>query len=319
MRKKVSLIKTIRLWGILLTLLLTAIICTVDIIYSYRQLNYQTRKTRNEYIKAQKRLIRREVERVIAMIHYERRQCTSLAKAAVKERVNEACSIAAQIYRENRGKMDDAQIKQQIIGVLKSIHFPPNGYYFVFTMDGKGLLLPNLPHDFKPPAINLQDMQGKYIVKDMIKLVKRAGEGFYCYTWMKPGQHKGTVKYSFVKEFKPLHWIIGAGLYVDDVETQVKKRIMRSINEMRFGANGYLFAGDWQGKVLANGARPELTGQNMWQLVNSENRKITQELIAASKHPNGDYVYYWWRKPGGNTAHPKIAFTKGVPEWRLLA
>ncbi|MCF6177502.1 MAG: cache domain-containing protein [Victivallaceae bacterium] len=318
MKKKVSLIKLIRFWSIILLLAIATVISTIDITANYHSLSINTKKIRADYLKAQQENIRHEVGRVIDMIRYERKQCTILAQEQVKQRVYEACAIAENIYEVNKNSKSADEIKRMIVDAISPIRFPASGYYFIASLTGDNILLNNMPDMTGKKLLETQDLDGRYVVKDIIAIAKRSGEGFYKYTWMKPNQKISLAKSSFVKLFKPYNWIIGAGLYIDDVETMVKEKVMKRINDIRFGTNGYIFVGDWQGIVLAHGAQPKLIGSNMWNSKDSKGNKVNQIFIAASKQPNGGYINYWWREPGKSKARPKIAFTKGVPAWKLF-
>ncbi|MGD9807853.1 MAG: cache domain-containing protein [Deferribacterales bacterium] len=47
------------------------------------------------------------------------------------------------------------------------------------------------------------------------------GEGFVSYLWPKPGKSDPQPKMSYVKLFKPLGWIIGTGVYTDDIDDAI--------------------------------------------------------------------------------------------------
>jgi PAS domain S-box-containing protein len=318
MKKKVSLIKLIRFWSIILLLAIATIISTIDIAVNYHSLSINTQKIRADYLREQKENIRHEVERVIDMIHYERKQCVRLAQEQVKQRVYEACAIATNIYEVNKNSKSANEIKRMIVDALLPIRFPANGYYFIASLEGDNILLNNMPDMTGKKILDTQDFDGRYVVQDIIAIAKRSGEGFYKYTWMKPNKKTGLPKSSFVKLFKPYGWVIGAGLYIDDVETMVKEKVMKRINDIRFGTNGYIFVGDWQGILLAHGVQPKLIGSNMWNRTDSKGNKIHQSFIAASKQPSGGYTHYWWRKTDNGKERSKIAFTKKVPEWKLF-
>jgi methyl-accepting chemotaxis protein len=55
----------------------------------------------------------------------------------------------------------------------------------------------------------------------MAELCKKNDEGYVDYKWPKPGVDKPVQKISFVKLFKPWNWMIGSGIYVEDVEKQI--------------------------------------------------------------------------------------------------
>jgi signal transduction histidine kinase len=50
------------------------------------------------------------------------------------------------------------------------------------------------------------------------------GEGYLDYSFYKPGQNEMLPKKSFIKLFKPLGWVIGTGVYIDNVDKEVQKK-----------------------------------------------------------------------------------------------
>ena len=207
-----------------------------------------------------------------------------------------------------------------ILDALRPIRFAEgSGYYFATRLDGVEMLFADKPELEGSNLLGLQDTQGKYVVKEMIKIVRQSGEGFYEYHWTKPETEGNDFKkMAFVKRFEPFNWFIGTGLYVDDIEATIKEKLMGQINEMRFGTNGYFFVDDWRGIALAHGIQPGLIGTNMWDTEDSKGNKTTQMLVAAARKKDGGYVSYWWRKSSTEKESQKIAYAKGIPDWEIL-
>lgn len=64
----------------------------------------------------------------------------------------------------------------------------------------------------------LKDVNGVAIFPSFIKTVKANGEGFVGYMWPKAGSEVPVDKLSFVKGYMPWGWIVGTGVYMDDLE-----------------------------------------------------------------------------------------------------
>jgi methyl-accepting chemotaxis protein len=83
-------------------------------------------------------------------------------------------------------------------------------------------------HPFKPELDGTdltenKDPNGKRIFVAFADKVKAEGAGFVDYYWPKPGQTKPVPKISFVKGFPEWNWIIGSGIYLDDVKMETNK------------------------------------------------------------------------------------------------
>lgn len=65
----------------------------------------------------------------------------------------------------------------------------------------------------------LKDPAGKRLFVEFVDTVKKNGAGLVAYMWPKPGFSAPVEKVSYVKGFEPWGWIIGSGIYLDDVDT----------------------------------------------------------------------------------------------------
>src|SRR3546814_14142160 len=65
---------------------------------------------------------------------------------------------------------------------------------------------------------DIKDPDGKHLFVEFVETVKRNGAGFVSYLWPKPGSDRPVPKISYVKGFAPWGWVIGTGIYIDDIE-----------------------------------------------------------------------------------------------------
>jgi len=84
------------------------------------------------------------------------------------------------------------------------------------ALDGKSL------SDFKDP-------NGKYLFNEMANVAKSKGSGYVSYQWSKPGFEQPVDKISFVQIQKDWQWIVGAGLYLDDIQALINKTLYVAI------------------------------------------------------------------------------------------
>ncbi len=84
---------------------------------------------------------------------------------------------------------------------------------------------------------SLKDPNGKILFVEFVNTVKSEGAGFVDYYWPKPGSETPIEKLSYVQGFAPWGWIIGSGIYIDDVNAIFKQ------NALKFLAWGMLIGG----------------------------------------------------------------------------
>ena len=324
MKPKKTFTKLIQLWGVILIIGVAVSITSIDIIGTYHDFKRQSEQTREDYIARQKEIIKQEVMRVIDLISYEKSQSETLTKQQIKMRVNEACSIAENIYRCNQATKSTAEIQQMILDALRPIRFNDgSGYYFAIRLDGVGVFFADRPEMDGKNLLNAQDAHGQYLVKDSIKLVKESGEGFYTYHWTKPNSIGDDFrKISFVKLFKPYDWYFGAGLYVDDVEKKIKAKLLGTISNIRFGKEGYIFINRLNGDALISNGKIISGTKKLWEVFNKNPEKtkaIFDKEYAAAINPDGDYIYYSHVKLSTpDIESPKASFIYGLPDLQWL-
>ena len=55
--------------------------------------------------------------------------------------------------------------------------------------------------------------------------MKKDGQGFVDYLWPKPGHDQPVAKVSYVKGYAPWGWVVGSGIYVDDLAATQRERV----------------------------------------------------------------------------------------------
>jgi PAS domain S-box-containing protein len=231
--------------------------------------------------------------------------------------VGEAYSIAQNIYDENRADKSDTEIQKMILDVLRPIRYANgNGCYGIHSLEGIGVLCPCNPELEGRSILSGDDLRALEIATEMIETARGAGNGGCQFSGDSPdgdGEHREKI--SYFKLFKPYGWVIGTGLYLDDIEMQVKSDFLEQVNSARYGKNGYFFVSDRQGIVLAHGTQPEFINMDMHDITNSAGTVILQRLIEVVSSKEGGYAEYLWNKPGEDKEYHKIAYVADVPGW----
>ena len=324
MRKKINFVKLIQMWGILFLIVTGVIFVTIDVIRSYHDFNSRADHIRTDYIDRQKASIKQEVGRAVDMIRYEKAQSENLTRSKIKSRVDEAYSIARNIYQQNQATESSAKIQQMILDALRPIRYENgSGYFFAIQFDGVEVLFADKPEMEGLNLLNMQDTRGQYVVKDLIEIARVSGEGFYEYRWTKPGAAGNDFKkISFIRRFEPFDWVIGTGLYVDDVESQIKADLLSAISRIQFGKEGYIFVNKLNGDALVSNGEVFSGTQKLWEVFSDNPEKIKavfEKEHQAALSPEGDYINYLWIKLSTSDKEtPKTSFIYGIPDLQWL-
>jgi len=92
---------------------------------------------------------------------------------------------------------------------------------------------------------------------------------------------------------------------------------LRRLAALDYGDDGYFFVYDMQGRSLMHSRQPELVGQQLWELRDSQGRATIQGLIAQARR-GGGYVEYEWRKPSTGQPAPKLGYVTVLPRWNWM-
>ena len=267
---------------------------------------------RAEFEITSKNLLQQQVENTMDYINYMRSTTDQRLRDTIQHRTQEAHALARHLHALYLNKLPKSAIQTLILEALRSIRYhQERGYFFATRLDGVELLFTDRPQLEGKNLIDMKDSQGKFVIREMIQLAKTKGEGFIEYTWTKPHTAGNNhLKISYIKYFAPLGFFIGTGEYLSDVETDIKAEILSRIEKIRFGNNGYIFGGTFQGLSLSGPAK----GQNMYATTDINGVKVVEELIKAAKL-GGGFVSYVMPALEGKKSAPKLSFVTPLHEW----
>ncbi|MGO8183080.1 cache domain-containing protein, partial [Rhizobium leguminosarum] len=72
----------------------------------------------------------------------------------------------------------------------------------------------------------MKDPAGKFLFVEFVHKVKQDGKGFVDYLWPKPGADEPVLKYSYFAGFEPWGWIVGTGVYADDLAALYRQNLL---------------------------------------------------------------------------------------------
>ncbi len=130
---------------------------------------------------------------------------------------NLAMSSISRIY-DNAGP-DDLAAQEQVKDILTNLSYSEDGYFFVYDYEGNNLVHPKQPFRVGRNWIDLTDPDGDRVIENLIN-VARAGGGFHPYKWEKPSSLEIADKLSYAIALPKWQWMLGTGLYIDDVVSQ---------------------------------------------------------------------------------------------------
>jgi methyl-accepting chemotaxis protein len=128
--------------------------------------------------------------------------------------------IAAEHAHAKSGDISMQEAQQRAIEVIKALRYDEKNYFWINDMDARIVMHPIKPELDGKDMANFTDPTGKKIFSEFAAMAKQNGAGSVPYKFPKPGSSEPVSKISYVKGFQPWGWVVGTGVYVDDVESQ---------------------------------------------------------------------------------------------------
>jgi methyl-accepting chemotaxis protein len=117
-----------------------------------------------------------------------------------------------------KGEMSEETAKKTALKTINGLRYGKGeGYFFIIDWQYKVLVQPQSPALVDTDASALKDPNGKMFIAEFVDIAKNSHSGFVDYMWPKPGSDGPVRKISYVVGFEPWNWLIGSGIYTDDV------------------------------------------------------------------------------------------------------
>ncbi|NVJ92557.1 MAG: cache domain-containing protein [Methylocystaceae bacterium] len=179
---------------------------------------------------------------------------------------------------------DDELAKEKVKAILNELTYGEDGYFFVYAGDGTGLVHPSQPEIVGLNWWGLQDSQGRLVIKELTELARNGG-GFYRYLWEKPSTGKVAEKLGYATLLKKWDWMIGTGIYLDDIykqiearKAEIKKRIERTFTLILWIAIVAVIGVFLSGLVIHANER---------KLADSKLKELTQRIVEFQEEERG--------------------------------
>jgi methyl-accepting chemotaxis protein len=149
----------------------------------------------------------------------KRLQIERLASAA-------ASLIDSEVQSARTGERTVAEAQAAALAAVAAMRYGEDGYFWVNDTAGIMVMHPVLKEWAGQDKSGLEDANGVQYIKELTRQARAAGQGSLAYEFRKPGSEAAQPKFSHVKLIPQWGWIVGTGIYVDDVKTQAAGVVM---------------------------------------------------------------------------------------------
>jgi signal transduction histidine kinase/ActR/RegA family two-component response regulator len=222
-------------------------------------------------------------------------------------------AITASYLRSN---LKQGYSREQTFNTIRDFSFGQRDYIWVADYQGTILSHPD-PRFHGKTASTILDKQGSQILMPIIQLAIQQGAGFYPYQWQKLDGTQALAKISYVKSYPEWGLVIGAGVYLDDIEQEVAQRKARALQELRaalatiqVAKTGYLFVFDSKAHMLIH-PNANIDQTEFKTLQNPlTHHSIANDLMTIAD--TGKELTYLWDKPSdpGHYVYEKLSLVR---------
>ncbi len=147
-----------------------------------------------------------------------------------REIVSTASSIVQHYFDlSKRGKLDETQAKAGARSALAAIRYDKTNYVFITDLNARIIMHPLKPQLDGKDMRNAADPSGFKLFQAFADIARSQGEGRVNYIWAHPKHGEPVPKISYVKRFEPWDWIIGTGVYVDDIDLLFRNQLANAL------------------------------------------------------------------------------------------
>jgi len=143
----------------------------------------------------------------------------------IRELTESAWNVLARFEAEEQaGTMTRAQAQSAAIAQTRNLHYGQESkdYFWIIDTHPNMVVHPYRPDLEGTDLSRFGDPEGKLLFVEMVDVVARQGSGYVDYMWQwKDDSRRIVPKLSYVKGFEPWGWILGTGVYTEDVDAEI--------------------------------------------------------------------------------------------------
>ena len=153
-----------------------------------------------------------------SMVEDRQRSLTQLVESATS-------IVAAQQARAAKGEITEDAAKEIAKEALRVMRYGKNDYFFINSYQYSGVMHPLRPDMVGMDQSQMKDPNGVFITREMVDTARSGGAGFVYYHWARVKDSPPVPKMVYVVDFKPWNWVIGTGVYIDDIDEAFRAKV----------------------------------------------------------------------------------------------
>ena len=129
---------------------------------------------------------------------------------------------------EKTGVLSREAAQQQALSAVRGLRYDHDDYFWINDLTPVMIMHAANPKLDGQNLSAIRDPDGFAVFNEFVILAKAKGAGIVNYRWPKPGADAPVEKTSYIQLFEPWGWIIGSGVYVDDVQAEFNGQVWKA-------------------------------------------------------------------------------------------
>ena len=164
---------------------------------------------------------------MLKQIHHDLYEAKALKTHHV---VETALGVIKHFHSLENAGLSRTDAQKQAMELIRSLRYDEDDYFWINDMTPTMVMHPTNPKLEGQNLSGLKDPDGKFLFNEMVAIARQQGSGQVDYRWPKPGSEEPVPKISYVELFQPWGWILGSGIYVDDVQAEFRDQALRAFS-----------------------------------------------------------------------------------------
>ncbi|MFA5859582.1 MAG: cache domain-containing protein [Elusimicrobiota bacterium] len=243
------------------------------------------------------------VEKVSLDLESEEKALMESRKRELRNIVELGISYIGNIENQVKtGKLSRDDARKNILENMRWFKYGNNDYLWISDYNSVLISHPD-PKLHNTDFSKIKDIYGIFIVPPMVEGARKHGEVYHYYYWRRLGESKPVKKMSYATHLKDWNWVIGTGVYIDDIENDLQKKktnevdnLRKQLAKIRIAKTGYIyiFTSD---KFLVSHPNKNIDGTNVSYLQNPDTKRPILDELKEIADKTDSYLYYRWDKP----------------------
>jgi signal transduction histidine kinase len=244
-----------------------------------------------------------------------RKDTVKKRKEEVQNMVKMSLSFLEELYETSKkGGVSKEEAQKLAINFFNSFRYRNNNYIWVLSNQG-GMI----SHPMKQNSEKVQlDNEEIETLNKLVFLGNEKGKGFHNYQWRRAGGFEKKTKLSYFELFSEWGWIIGTGIYIDDIDKEMEMRkqelsreIQKIVQTIKIGETGYIYIFDEKHNMLFHPNR-YLLGEKFKYFMNPNTHKTMGQSLQDAYYSPSKTLFYNWDHPNDkkNFVYQKVSWVE---------